>query len=409
MTASRPLIRALGLAATLVMLTGVVAVIVEGDDGLPVASARVRVDGRATVVHLDGSTDRLSSGDVVRAGEEVRVEVGSVVLELADGGTLEGREGTDQIAATRVVVDAVPELIAGDLLMIGDPGLAVDAAGTLVAVDDEESAAKIGRGLAVTAGTYQGAVLIDSAGQRRAVPAFRQIGIASLGRPPAAPDPLELVASDAWDRRFLGGAIDLTRRLNNLSQFFSSELPADAVQGVALFRALLPELAAEPGLPGLLSGEPERPAGDVLVGAALVSLTRGGSLVERWRAVFDFRDEGAAWGLVALDRGLRDAAVLAVLDSMLGVVSQTPELASPSAPATIPTTAATTPTTTGEPSTPTTPPPPPPAPPPTDPPPTDPTVPTVPPPPDEDVPDLPLIDDVVQTVDDLLGGLLGPP
>ena len=43
-------------------------------------------------------------------------------------------------------------------------------------------------GLSVTVGAYRGAAELDSAGQERTVPALRQLSVASLGRPPAAPD-----------------------------------------------------------------------------------------------------------------------------------------------------------------------------------------------------------------------------
>lgn len=416
MTPTRPVIRALGLASVAVMLTGIVAVVADGDAPLPPASARATVEGRATVVHLDGSTDRLSSGDVVRAGEEVRVEVGSVELELADGGTLEGRDGIDQTPATRVVVDALPELVAGELLVLGDPGLAVDAAGTIVSVTEDGSAAKLQRGLAVTAGTYEGALEVDSAGQRRAVPALRQLGIATFGRPPASPEPLDVERDDEWDRRFLGGAIDLGLRLDRFSQFFTAEAPAGAARSATLFRTLLPDLADEPALDDLLRDGPTRSAGEVLVGAAMVSLGRQDSFADRWQAVFEFREDGAEWGLVALDQGVSDRAVLAVVDAIVEVIGETPDIA---VPTTTPTTSGTTPTSSASPTSPptSTPPGSPPTAPPTSPPPTlpppptDPTVPTLPPtpPPDDGSPDtgIPIVDDVVEPIDDILDGLLG--
>jgi len=408
-TASRPVVRALGLTIVAVLLAGVVAVVVEGGDGVPRAGARVTVNGRATVVHIDGSTDRLTSGDVVRAGEEVRVDEGGVVLDLAEGGTLEGRAGHGDTPATRVVVEAQPELVSGELLVLGDPGLSVDAAGTVVAVGEEGSAAKLARGLAVTAGAYEGGREIDSAGQQRSVPALRQLGIATLGRPPGSPEPIELSPADAWDRRFLGGAIDLGRRLDSLSTAFTFQTSAGAARSAGVFRAVLPAAADEADLPGLLRTEPDRPAGEVLVGLTMVTLAGGGSFVDRWRAVFDFREEGADWGVVALDQDLEADAVLAAVQGAVGRADATPDVAL-TPPTTPPRTTPTTPGTTAPPpTTPTSAPPT--TPPPTTPPPTDPTVPTIPPlppPPDDEVPDsgLPLLDDAIQPIEDLLSGLL---
>jgi hypothetical protein len=59
--------------------------------------------------------------------------------------------------------------------------------------------------------------------------------------------------------------------------------------------------------------DPDRPAGDVLVGATISGLDRGGSYADRWRAAFRFRDAGATWGLVAMDRGVRPKLVLEAL------------------------------------------------------------------------------------------------
>jgi hypothetical protein len=414
-------VRGIGLACVVVMLVGVIAVVAHGPAGVPSAGARVRVDGRATVVHLDGSTERLATGDIVRAGEEVRVDEGSVVLDLADGGTLEGRAGEER--GTRVVVDTVPELVAGDLLVVGDRGLAVDAAGTIVSAVGDGSAAQVARGLSIAVGAYRGAFEVDSAGQERTVPAYRQLAIASLGRPPAAPDPLEVDRSDSWDRRFLGAAMDISDTLDRLSTVFSGRAPAGFSTSATAVRAVLPGLADEAALTRLLTDT--RPAGEVLVGAAIAMLGRRGSFAERWDAVFDFRTGGAEWGLVAADQGVGSA----VLDTVRGAVnaSADQEVAAPVTTAGPPTatTGGTSPGTTGATTpgtTPTTPPPTTPTtPPPTTPPPT-PTIPTptlpVPPPPlpqppEDDggdiVPDtgVDVIDDVVQPVEDLLDGLLG--
>ena len=59
--------------------------------------------------------------------------------------------------------------------------------------------------------------------------------------------------------------------------------------------------------------DPDRPAGDVLVGATISGLDRGGSYADRWRAAFRFRDAGATWGLVAMDRGVGPKLVLEAL------------------------------------------------------------------------------------------------
>ena len=71
-------------------------------------------------------------------------------------------------------------------------------------------------------------------------------------------------------------------------------------------------------LPGLVDDvgftaevlDAKRPVGDTLMGAAIVDLGRRGAFVERWASVFEFRDAGAAWGLVALDQGVDRSPLL---------------------------------------------------------------------------------------------------
>ena len=59
--------------------------------------------------------------------------------------------------------------------------------------------------------------------------------------------------------------------------------------------------------------DPDRRAGDLLVGATISGLDRGGAYADRWRAAFRFSDAGATWGLVAMDRGVRPELVLEAL------------------------------------------------------------------------------------------------
>src|SRR5690606_38925829 len=121
--------RAVLAAINVVVLLAGVVFAVRGDTAeAPADGAVAEVDGVATVVRDGGSPESLVDGAIVAAGDEVQVESGSVVLRLTDGGVLEAR------AATRVVVGAVPELVQGDLLVLGN-GVAVDAAGTVVTLD----------------------------------------------------------------------------------------------------------------------------------------------------------------------------------------------------------------------------------------------------------------------------------
>jgi len=428
----------LAAVIAVILFSGVLALVLDGDEGVPASGARVQVDGVVLVVHADGSSSPLEDGDVVLGGEEVRVQSGSVVIELASGAVLEGREGAGEVASTRVRIGESPELVAGDLLMRGGTPVTVGAGGNDVAFSppggDTDGAARIRRGLSVTVGAYRGAAELDSAGQERTVPALRQLSVASLGRPPAAPDPIRLNSTDSWDLRYLGVAFELTRRLDALSQAYSSNFGAAGASAQAI-ATVLPEAADEPAFgPALIAdddgGGGNRPGGETLVGVAIALLGRGGEFEDRFREVRAFRDDGAEWGLVALDQGVAEGVLVDLVESAFGqgiepaevaAPAAGPAAATPSAPTSVPTAAGggagnETSGSTPPLSTPNTPSAPTPTVPPTVPPP--PTLPPeltippiLPPPPDGQgvLPDtgVPLLDSIVQPVDDLLGGILG--
>ena len=122
--------------------------------------------------------------------------------------------------------------------------------------------------------------------------ALRELSVAAVGRLPSELEPVRTDPIDPWDLRYLGEAIDLTRRLDTLSRSFTvlgTELDPDDL------RRLLPSLDGEPvgrrcwpwpvgrarpssGLPS-----PAAPAREVVV-------------PERWDSVFSFRDDGGRLG-----------------------------------------------------------------------------------------------------------------
>jgi hypothetical protein len=319
-----------------------------------------------------------------------------------------------------VVVGERPELVSGELLVLGADGVDVDAAGTIVSLAADAAAARVDRGLAVRVAAYRGALAVDSAGQARSVDALRQLGIASLGRPPGSAEPIRIEATDPWDRRFLGAAMDLGRQLDAVSSSFTNNAPSDAAGRVALLELALPAIADD------VSFAASAPPGELLVAGVLTSLGSGGTIADRWDEVLTFRGDGAGWGLVAADQDVDGGDALDAVADALGrarpgsEVAAPPVTAAPGAPggggggggsttSAPPGTTAppdTTPPTDPSPTTPTTP-----VPTPTLPPPSPPPTPTLPvlPSPEDPPPDSGggLVDDLVQPVEDLLGGLLG--
>ncbi|HET7490129.1 MAG TPA: hypothetical protein VFJ85_19555 [Acidimicrobiales bacterium] len=363
--------------------------------------SRVLAAGRGEALQVLTGRHRLARG------AQLKVLSGSATVKVGDA-TLEVRSGSEVDLGDPV------RLVAKDLLVTsGAIPLRVRVADSEVSVD---GVARLTRDLAVSAATYKGTTTVRSAARALRVPALRQVDVPSLGVLPATPEALNYSTSDAWDRRYLSTAMELSDQLESRSKGFTRLLRPGEGRTPGFYRLLLPALENQPAFDEALLDD--RPPGDTLVGAAIVVNGTRGSFAERWEGVFGFRAEGATWGLVAVDQGL-DAVggLVGSLDKAIGAHDYGFEQASarpavsPPAPAVAPvdTTPPPPATPAKPPATPTT------TPPRSTPPTTAPplvTLPTIPPlieSPPADQPGLltPLLTTVTNTVDTTLGGLLG--
>lgn len=387
------------------MLLGAVAA------GLALPACGSDGDGDALRVELDGTArvgDRtLGPGTHdLAVGDVLDVEEGSGLVSLPGDATVEVREGS------RLEVGATPSLLEGDALLVGEGEL--DADGTTVALDG--GAARVGRSTGVVIAVYEGRADVRSGGRSLpdGLPALRQVVVPDAGLLPRRPAPLAYADDpDPWDRRWLGAAIDLGVELDARAVGLSA-----AGDGSGVVRALLTDGADAAFVRA--DGGP-RSAGEAAVGAAIAATGQGGSPPERLAAAFAFRDEGARWGLVALDQQAEREPLLAALDGALDdaapvLFAAPPASGGSSSPSRRPTSPPASPSpspSTGpspspppasppppSPPPPTSPPPPPP--PPTTPPPTTPlpTVPPLPPPPTTPP------GSATTPLEDLLGGVL---
>jgi hypothetical protein len=173
----------------------------------------------------------------------------------------------------------------------------------------------------VTVALYQGSAEIRSAGRPFAggLPALRQLSITATGQLPREAVPLvyDQRAPDPWDLRFIGDAIDLGIRLDGTATGFTGQLGPRALGDASMLRRVLPPLAEEDALDGLVDGV-ERSPGESLVGASIVLESGSGSFADRWGQVFSFREDGARWGLVALDQQVKREALLARINDAFG-------------------------------------------------------------------------------------------
>jgi hypothetical protein len=349
-----------GTGFLLAALIGLGPVAACSSDGPKAGEARLDLTGRASVIRQGGKHEDVSTRTTLRVGDAVTLTTGTGVLHLNGGSTMELRAGTGDTKDTALVMGPAPVLQAGDLLVTAADEEHVTADQTNLTIT--AGSARITRSVGVRVAAYDADVALDSAGQQRTIPALREMTVPALGLPPEVPKPLEYNATDAWDRRFLGEAIDLGDRLEALAAGLTQNLTKGTARGVTFYEQILPALSHEPEFTADLL-DPKRDAGETLIGAAITELGRRGTFTERWRSVFAFRDQRAAWGLVALDQGVDRTPLLgsvttAVGDAPLAIgpprPRQTPPVSSPSAPTTtVPTVTAPT-TTTTQPSSPTT-------------------------------------------------------
>jgi hypothetical protein len=309
-------------AATALVLAclGVSALAACSRSSIQSGSARLSFDRARVQIASAGSGYRaVDDGATVRTGDRVRVVTGEAELHLPRRARLLLRKGS------QVVLGRQPNLTAGDAVAeVEDEPLTVRAAGSSVTA--RRGATRVRGGLALTAGVYEGAARIESAGSVLDVPALRQGAVASFGVVPAAPSALEYSETDQWDQRYLGVAIEIGKELQAKSDGFTSQLRPGEGLTPGFYTVLLPDLPARAltGCPAALDGslgEGRRP-GEVLVGTSLALQGRTGSFASRCKEAFAFRDDGATWGLVALDQNVR--SLPSIRERLLSAIGRLP-------------------------------------------------------------------------------------
>lgn len=314
------------------------------------AAGRLTVMGQAQVTSNEGGRKVVTGSRTLRSGEQVLILDGTATLGLGQGRQLELRKDSNvRLARASSTGDTTGELVAGDVLVTTSTGTAeVTAGDTLVRVS---GAARVSRALAVVVAAYEGSASVESVARSQAVPALRQVTVPAPGLP-SRTTPLVFSSSDSWDQRYLGDSVDLGNQLVARSRGFTAQLPAGQETGEAFMLQILPGLREQPFDASLLV--PSLPAGETMVGAAITLEGAKGDFRERWVNVFAFHADGASWGLVALDQGVARQPLLAALDAAtgrlpsLGTQAATPTPApSPSTPVPVPVPTTVPPTATG--------------------------------------------------------------
>lgn len=291
--------------SVVVVFVAVVALVACGGDGEPAEDeALLRVSGSATVEFADGGTETVDGDATLAFGDVVTLDDGTATLELAGGQTYELRA---EPTSTVLEIGAPPTLTAGDVLVTGGFPAQVRHASTTVSA---LGAMKVDAAVPEVV-SYIGRARIAGAGSLDEVLGLRQVVLTSS----ATPEALEYDGADPWDRRFLADAIAFGTRLEALARGYTADLGA-RTPSVNFYEAVLPALADEREFGADLLDD--RAAGETIVGAAIAVQGREGTFRDRWEAVFAFRDQGAAWGLVALDQGVSSAPLLDTVELAVG-------------------------------------------------------------------------------------------
>lgn len=304
--------RSLALMVIMALIASgfVVAAVVESRDELEAGEARLVPEGNVEI-SLDGAEFASATSETtLEPNDRVRVLGGSAVLELPDGAAAELRTGSNvRIGEPE---ESALALERGDLLVqVRRDTLEVDGGSATATVG--AGAVKMRRSASFLVGAYEGSALIAGRGQSLSVPALRQAAVAGIGTLPESEVPLDIDDDDEWDRRFLAGALDLDRRLVAFGRGFEAVLPETASVTPALYRLLLPGLGDVSLTAEMLGG---RSAGENLIGLVLVALDEAG-FEDAYESIFGLREQGARWGLVAIDRGLESPAVVGTVEAAI--------------------------------------------------------------------------------------------
>ena len=294
----------------------VLAVVLTGcSESKPPVAGRLTVEGQAEVLHPGEDRREVTGSRDLEAGDRVRVRQGTAVIQLRDDRRFELRQGSDlELLAREATNDILPTIVAGDLLVVsGSRRLVVGGGAGEIAVEGD---ARVSRGVSLLVATYAGTAELSAGDSRITVPALRQASLPPTGTFPTKVSPLEYRSDDGWDQRYLSDVMDLSNQLKGRSDGFTSQLGPNEGRSANYFSELFPRLAAEPAFTAALLN-PARAPGDTLVGAAIALEGTRGSFAERWASVFAFRDQGAEWGLVAMEQGVARVPLLNAIDAAI--------------------------------------------------------------------------------------------
>jgi hypothetical protein len=352
-----------------------VAMATNGSHVAPLAAGTARVIPGDAAVTVHRGTPVAAADALLRAGDTLSVQRGVAAIRTSLG-TLYAAGGS-----TIAITDAAPRVTRGEVLAQGR-GIVV---ATRAATATVNGIARVRQGLTFELDVYRGGAVVRTATETVGIPRLRRAVVSGNGSSLVTIAPLVINAADKWDRKFLGTAIELDAALSARSRGLTMQV----ANGGA---AVVDKVVAETGFKDLALLQNE-PVGEFVVAAELARASHLGD--PGVASALKLRSEGASWGLIAFEQGIHELpATFAGLDNVVvpvgtdevahvptstdPAVTPTPGVKLPAVSVTIPANPVTKGGTTTV------------------------TVPPAPPAPASNV-----VAGLVNTVDDLVGGLLG--
>jgi hypothetical protein len=303
-----------------VMLAAVLAGCGHGQSGL----GRLTIDGQAQLTPAAGKAKPASTGQVVKAGDQLEVTSGTAIVRLNPNGTLELRAGT------HLTMDKVPRVTDGDVLIEPEGrALSVSAGTSTLAVPT--GAAQISRVSGdLTAKVYKATSTLEIPGNPPlVVTAPREAVLTISSLLPISATPLTYAEGDSWDRRYLATVESFARQLSAAATGFDAQLAPGQGHDPAFFQQLVPALAQRadfvPAFQVIQALQPSGASapstpGDYLIATVIALHGTRGTLSDRMRDELVFKAQNADWGLVAYDQGVSD--LLGVLNDVLAAIGR---------------------------------------------------------------------------------------
>ena len=269
------------------------------------------------VVPLDGKIQMLEEGKWEPVSETLDLERGARI-RAGQGGRaridLPGQRSLELAPQTEVRLPRAdaPELLAGSVL--AQAGSPMDISVNRTTVVAQDGMIRIDSAFSVRVAVYRGSATLPGTGWSTPLTSLQQIGV-TAGVVTRAPRPIEVDATNIWDLRLMGQAIDIGSGLFRQETGLTAQLTGPDVSA-AILDVLADSLPAAE-LTSLL--EVFAPA-EVVIAALIATTSERADPSTTLQEILALRTAGAAWIVIAEAFGL-DRGVLGSITQFAGKVA----------------------------------------------------------------------------------------